>query len=75
MILEPLEVSLFPLANPPVKCGLRRDLPKRQRIHAWADMGLDVRNFGSEGFKDAQIFACLRCGTDKKVSIAAALPA
>jgi hypothetical protein len=75
MTLAPLEVSPFPLTNPPVKCGLRRDLPKKQRTHAWADMGRDVRNFGSEGFKDAQIFVCLRCGTDKKVPIALPAPA
>ena len=60
----------FPLQDPEIKCGLRLDLPKKERRHVWADMGLDVRNFGDKGFGDAVISACCRCGADKKVRAA-----
>lgn len=63
-----LPPDFFPLAQPvPVKCGLRDDLPKKQRRHTWARLGLDTRNAGSEGFKDYEILACSICGSDRKV--------
>jgi hypothetical protein len=67
-------VDFFPLPQPcPVKCGLRDDLPKKQRRHQWASLGLDTRNAGSEGFKDYEILACVICGMDRKVAPGAIL--
>jgi hypothetical protein len=64
-------VDHFPLEQPvPVTCGLRTDLPKRQRRHvAWASLGKDVRNADVEGFKEYLITACVTCGTDRKVNL------
>jgi hypothetical protein len=58
--------ELFPLQAPAVTCGLRADLPKKQRRHDWCDLGEDVRNFGSRGFCTTVISACTRCGKDQK---------
>jgi hypothetical protein len=64
-----LDPTFFPLSQPvPVKCGLRTDLPKKQRRHIWARLGLDTRNAGSEGFKDYEILACMICGSDRKIA-------
>jgi hypothetical protein len=51
-----------------VKCGLRADLPKKERRHDWVPLGLDTRNRGSRGFLDCEISACRACGTDKAVT-------
>lgn len=48
-----------------VKCGLRLDLPKRQRVHEYQDLGVDTRNSGPLGYVDGRVFACVVCGTDK----------
>ncbi len=64
-----LPPDYFPLSQPvPVKCGLRTDLTKKQRVHTWARLGLDTRNAGSEGFKDYEILACVTCASDRKVA-------
>ena len=57
--------ELFPLQAPQVKCGLRTDLPKKERRHAWLELGLDVRHFGDGSFADAIVHACVQCGADK----------
>ena len=57
---------VFPVPGTTVKCGLRTDVPKINRRHLWASLGVDTRNFGDLGFKDCEIFACVRCGMDKK---------
>lgn len=57
--------TLFPLQDPQVKCGLRSDLPKKERRHAWLELGPDVRHFGDGSFADAIVHACLQCGADK----------
>lgn len=51
-----------------VKCGNRRDLPRKQRRHTWIALGLDVRNCGEAGFLECEISACVICGADKKVT-------
>lgn len=58
-------ISLFPVSGDRVKCGLRTDLPKKERRHDWADLGTDTRNRGAAGFADCEVRACRRCGTDK----------
>jgi hypothetical protein len=58
--------TIFPLANPGITCGLRLDLPKKQRTHTWIPLGSDTRNAGEKGFLDYQIHACSQCGKDKK---------
>lgn len=55
---------IFPLANPQTTCGLRSDLPKKERVHHWVNLGPDIRNSGEEGFIELEISACSRCGKD-----------
>jgi hypothetical protein len=57
-------ITLFPLENPGISCGLRVDLPKKERRHIPVLLGLDVRNKGDKGFIERDIFACERCGKD-----------
>jgi hypothetical protein len=47
-----------------VSCGNRRDVPKRQRRHVWADAGPDVRHQFSGYVQEVQIRICLVCGKD-----------
>jgi hypothetical protein len=61
--------AIFPLPGGLVKCGLRADLPKKQRVHVWVSLGADTRNRGSHGFADVEVRACLRCGTDKALPL------
>ena len=62
-----VEPDFFPLADAnPVRCGNRADLPKKQRRHTKAYLGMDTRNAGDKGFKDFHIFACVVCGMDEK---------
>lgn len=60
--------ALFPVPGDRVKCGLRADLPKKERRHDWVPLGPDTRNRGSRGFLDCEILACRACGTDKAVT-------
>jgi hypothetical protein len=60
--------TLFPVDGHIVRCGNRKDLPKKQRIHDYVSMGIDTRNLGEIGFRDVDIFACAICGADKKVT-------
>jgi hypothetical protein len=57
--------TTFPLDNPQTTCGLRTDLPKKERAHQFIPLGLDIRNMGSAGFTVRDIFACQRCGKDQ----------
>jgi hypothetical protein len=55
----------FPLPQPvPVSCGLRTDLPKKQRRHVPVYLGTDTRHTGDGGFEDLHIYACAQCGRD-----------
>lgn len=58
----------FPVPGDRVKCGLREDLPRKQRRHAWVSLGQDTRNRGEHGFRDVEIWACAECGADKAVT-------
>jgi hypothetical protein len=58
-------IDLFPLQDPLIKCGLRLDLPKKQRRHEFAELGLDARHAGDGSFQEVIVFACIRCGTDR----------
>ena len=58
--------QLFPVMGWRMKCGLRTDLPKKQRVHAYVELGEEQRNTGSElGYVPGFVYACTRCGTDK----------
>lgn len=59
---------VFPLPGDVVSCGLRTDVPKINRRHLWAYMGMDTRNLGDKGFWDVEVYACTRCGRDAKGS-------
>lgn len=61
-------IDLFPVPGDRIRCGLRIDLPKKQRVHDYVSMGIDTRNLGEVGFRDVDIFACAVCGADKKVT-------
>ena len=49
-----------------VKCGNRTWRFKKNRRHAWQELGTDVRNLMTpEGFAEGVVSACLVCGVDK----------
>jgi hypothetical protein len=52
--------TIFPLENPSISCGSRKDLFKKQRRHHWIPLGRDIR-FGIE----VEVYACERCGKDE----------
>jgi hypothetical protein len=62
---------IYDIANgdlPPgdtVKCGNRTDLPKKQRVHQYQSLGIDVRNGAAKGFLEGEVLACTACGMDK----------
>ena len=63
----------FPLEQPvPVSCGLRADLPKKQRRHAWAYLGTDTRHT-EDVFEDLHVYACAECGRDRQTRTPPAL--
>lgn len=55
----------FPVMGWRMKCGLRTDLPKKERVHNYVELGRDVRNGADRGFIEGTVFACARCGADK----------
>jgi hypothetical protein len=59
---------VLPVSGQAVTCGLRADLPKKQRRHEWVSLGMDTRNLGDRGFWDVEVFACMICGRDDKGS-------
>jgi hypothetical protein len=59
---------VFPVAGDAVTCGNRTDVPKLNRRHLYASLGMDTRNLGDKGFWDVEVFACVRCGRDAKGS-------
>lgn len=57
----------LPVDPDAVSCGLRRDLPKKQRVHWFAELGQDVRHSGADGRpRMTRVRACVRCGRDKQ---------
>lgn len=59
------EVSL-PVAGDAITCGLRLELPRKQRRHVWAELGEDYKNKGTEGIVQVPVRACTRCGKDDR---------
>lgn len=56
----------FPVPGDRVSCGLRTDLPKRERRHESVSLGVDTRHYGALGeFIDMEVSACVKCGRDK----------
>jgi hypothetical protein len=61
------EAALLPVDPAAVKCGLRRDVPKRERVHQYAELGQDVRHSGDDGRpRMTRVRVCVRCGVDKQ---------
>lgn len=59
--------ELLPVDPDAVKCGNRKDLVKRERVHWFAELGQDVRHSGSDGrLRMTRIRVCVRCGMDKQ---------
>lgn len=59
--------ELLPVDPDAVSCGLRRDLPKKQRRHKYAELGTDTRHSGADGRpRMTRVRVCVRCGTDKQ---------
>ena len=56
----------FPVEGNPVTCGLRTDLPRKHRRHAWEDLGDDFTNKGEQGIVQVPVQACTACGKDKR---------
>jgi hypothetical protein len=59
----------FPVQGWRLKCGLRLDLPKKERRHLYEPAGQDMRNKGERGYVLCDVRVCTRCGFDdaKKV--------
>jgi len=57
---------VFPVAGDAVKCGNRKDVPKLNRRHLYCYMGFDVMNAGTEGFRDVDVWVCVRCGAEDR---------
>lgn len=56
----------FPVMGWRMKCDNRTDLPKKQRVHEYVELGADARNSGTaSGYIEGFVYACARCGTDK----------
>jgi hypothetical protein len=71
MIRELLDAEAFtPPTGDPVRCGLRKDLPKRLRRHTYFEAGLDVRHDPESGdYRDRRVFICVTCGADVDESV------
>jgi hypothetical protein len=54
----------FPIQDAPVTCGNRKDLPRKQRVHDYVSLGIDVKNKGTLGIVEVIVFACSICGKD-----------
>jgi len=57
---------LFPVWGDMPTCGLLLDLPRKQRRHRWVSLGRDFKNKGTEGICEVEVFACWRCGKDRR---------
>lgn len=57
--------AYFPVQGWRLKCGLRKYLPKKERVHDPVRLGTDVRNGGSTGFIHGTVYACCNCGFDR----------
>jgi hypothetical protein len=58
--------SHFPVQGWRMKCGLRTDLPKKERVHEYVKLGTEQRNSGTaSGYIHGTVYACYRCGADR----------
>jgi hypothetical protein len=58
--------GLFPVQGWRMKCRLRDDLPKKERVHKFVLRGCEQRNSGTDlGYIYGWVFACVRCGHDR----------
>jgi len=56
----------FPVQGWRMKCGLRTDLPKKERVHDYVTLGPEQRNSGTaRGYIHGTAYACARCGADR----------
>lgn len=62
-MLDPRTFSLP--SGESVSCGLRKDLPKKERRHEKLDAGMDVRHSDAGYFLLMRIYICARCGRDE----------
>lgn len=71
MIRPLLDPEAFePPPGNPVRCGLRKDLPKAQRRHAWFEAGEDMRHDPQNGdYRIRRVFICVTCGADEDESV------
>ena len=59
--------ELLPVDPAAISCGLRTDLPKKQRVHKFAELGTDVRHSGADGrARMTRVRVCVRCGADRQ---------
>ena len=54
----------FPVMGWRMKCGLRLDLPKKERRHLYESFGRDLRNKDVHGYVECEVRVCTRCGHD-----------
>jgi hypothetical protein len=66
MNYEDLPPDHFPLPSDDLpSCGNRKDLFKKQRVHAYVYLGRDVRHGGEKGWAiEMDVYACAKCGRD-----------
>jgi hypothetical protein len=61
-----LDLSDLPVAADAVKCGLRLDLPKKQRRHDFRYLGVDFRTSEPGSKTEQHVAVCPRCGTERR---------
>ncbi len=59
-------LALFPVDGKAITCGKRTDMPRKQRRHDYIPMGDDFTNKAEEGIVQVPVWACGRCGRDKR---------
>lgn len=62
-MLDPTTFSLP--SGESVKCGLRTELPKKERRHKFLDAGMERRYSGDGWFQLRIVLICSECGTEK----------
>lgn len=56
-------IAHFPVQGWRMKCGLRTDLPKKDRIHDYVRFGSEQQNSGTAaGYIHGTVYACYKCG-------------
>ena len=56
-------IAHFPVQGWRLKCGLRVDLPKKERVHDPVRLGTEQQNSGTaNGYIHGTVYACYKCG-------------